>query len=488
MKKPVRILLLTLGALVAVLLLAAVALTFYVQSPGTQSKIEDKLSRSLGMPFKISGLSVLPWGVLRVKSARIPQTDANAGSGNFLEAGSFHARFRVLPLLAGRLEITSVKLEEPKVKWTQDAQGKWRLPALAKPEKAAPAKTKSATSNPPLDFAIARFRVEGGAFDFLDAKQQRVASFADLSLHARAVTGHAANGSARCESAKIQDVVLAKNFRTHFNYETGKLTLDDLTGDVAGGRVTGVVRLDSDKPHSPFAADLRLENLDANRLLVEGGGEPGQLSGTLEGTVDFYGDTHGTDTAGGSGRLVLRHGHIRGNEILQLIGQVLQIEELSRLDLTAGQVDFRIGDGKIWVDSLVLDSPNLQLTVHGTIRLDDQKIAAEARLSLHERGARKIPDLIRKQLLRTDGAGGNYLDFALKGSLKKPRTDLAERIIGGKIQEQFGGLIELLTGKKKDKEKKPKKKDQPETPPVPPAPVLTPLPPPNPDPEPKEQP
>ena len=73
--------------------------------------------------------------------------------------------------------------------------------------------------------------------------------------------------------------------------------------------------------------------MDVNRLVVEGGGKPGQIAGTLSGRLDLHGITRGTDAMGGSGRIVLRNGHIHGNEILQIIGQVLQIEELARLEL-----------------------------------------------------------------------------------------------------------------------------------------------------------
>src|SRR5205823_1482702 len=114
-------------------------------------------------------------------------------------------------------------------------------------------------------------------------------------------------------------------------------------------------------------------------------------------------------------------GHIHGNEILQIIGQVLQIEELARLDLREAQADFRVGAGKIWVDSLALHSQNLKLTAHGSIRIDDGKITSEARLDVNEKISAKIPDIIGKEMTRAENGEGNYIDFAIKGTLSKPK-------------------------------------------------------------------
>ena len=477
MKKWVRILAITIGAVLALGALAVLGLNVYIQRPATQSRIEEKAGQRLGMPLKITGASLTPWGGLRLESARVPQTGQGSDTGNFLETSGFVARFKLLPLFAGRLEVTSVNLSNPKVVWVQNARGKWRLPQLAKavPNTAAPENRNENSPRPKMQFTIDRFRVKGGTFDFFDKKHARVASFAGLELDAPAITADSVSGTARCPATSVADVVFPKNFRTPFVYRDSTLKLSGIETDVAGGRVAGDFQIIIDKADSPYVADVRLENVDVNRLLVEAGGEPGQVTGALGGWLDLYGITRGTDAIGGSGRIILQNGHVRENAILQIIGQVLQIDELARLDLSEAQADFLVASGSVWIDPLVLQSPNLKLTVRGSIRLEDKKIAADARLEMNQKITAKIPAIIGNQLKRAENGDGSYIDFAIRGTVDKPKTDLAERLIGDRIEKQLTGFLESLGLKKKDRDetKKPKKIQLPEpVPPVAPPPAV----------------
>src|SRR4029453_1264898 len=96
-------------------------------SPGTQARIQAELSRALRLPLIITNTSVTPWSDFRINGITVP-----AEQGNFLEASSFSARYRLLPLLRKRLVIYEMRMENPKVVWTQNEEGKWVLPTLAK--------------------------------------------------------------------------------------------------------------------------------------------------------------------------------------------------------------------------------------------------------------------------------------------------------------------------------------------------------------------
>src|SRR5262249_26235991 len=112
-------------ALSAVLLLGV---NLYVQSQGAQAKIQQELTRTLGVPLKIRSMSVTPWGGLELSGITIPQT-SSAGPKYFLEAKTFRLRVRFLSLFSQRLVIKVVSLINPRVVWPQDAEGKWRLPS-----------------------------------------------------------------------------------------------------------------------------------------------------------------------------------------------------------------------------------------------------------------------------------------------------------------------------------------------------------------------
>ena len=123
MKKVSKAILIGLAVVLVLVVALVVGLNLYIQSPGAQARIQEELSKALRLPLKITNTSVTPWSDLRITGISIPNGDAN-----FLEATSFSARYRLLPLLDGKLIITEMRVENPKVVWQQNAEGKWKLP------------------------------------------------------------------------------------------------------------------------------------------------------------------------------------------------------------------------------------------------------------------------------------------------------------------------------------------------------------------------
>src|SRR5215468_2208631 len=119
---------LSLGALIALGAALLLGVNMYVQSQGAQAKIQQELTRSLGVPLKIRSMSVTPWDGLELSGITIAQT-ASTGPKPFLEAKTFRLRVSFLSLFSQRLVIKEVSLIGPRVVWPQDAEGKWRLPS-----------------------------------------------------------------------------------------------------------------------------------------------------------------------------------------------------------------------------------------------------------------------------------------------------------------------------------------------------------------------
>src|SRR5688500_9095025 len=115
--------------MLALVLIFVFGLNLYIQSPGTQARIEAELSKALRVPLKITSTSITPTGQLRISGISIP-----GASTNFLEATSFSARYRPLALLSGKLLIRDMRVENPKVVWQQNEDGDFELP---KPDEAA---------------------------------------------------------------------------------------------------------------------------------------------------------------------------------------------------------------------------------------------------------------------------------------------------------------------------------------------------------------
>ena len=122
-----RIALSIIGALFALVTITVIGLNLYVQSQGTQARIQQELSQRIGTALHIRRISVTPWGGLTLTGITIPQI-STASSSDFLEAKSFHLHLRFLSLFSKRLVIKEVSLLSPNVIWPQNADGKWRLP------------------------------------------------------------------------------------------------------------------------------------------------------------------------------------------------------------------------------------------------------------------------------------------------------------------------------------------------------------------------
>src|SRR5438270_5682285 len=114
MRKLRRLVVIALGALIALGVVLLLGVNLYVQSQGAQAKIQQGLSRRLGMPLKIRSMSVTPWGGLELSGITIPQTSSN-GPRQFLEAQTFRLRVRFLSLFSRRLVIKEVSLIKPRI-------------------------------------------------------------------------------------------------------------------------------------------------------------------------------------------------------------------------------------------------------------------------------------------------------------------------------------------------------------------------------------
>src|SRR3954463_3359298 len=124
-----RVLLMALGVFVSVALLILIGVNLYVQSRGTQARIQQELSQRLGTTLKIQRISVTPWWGLKLTGITIPQSQPGV-SPEFLTAKTFRLRIRFSSLFGGHLVIKEISLVNAEVVWAQNADGKWRIPAV----------------------------------------------------------------------------------------------------------------------------------------------------------------------------------------------------------------------------------------------------------------------------------------------------------------------------------------------------------------------
>jgi uncharacterized protein involved in outer membrane biogenesis len=466
-----KVILIAVGSLSLLAVGTVVAINLYVQSPATQARIEEEISRALRIPMEITNASLTPWGGLKVTGITVPGEAAN-----FLEASSFSARYNALPLLKGKLEITAMVLDSPKILWEQNEEGRWLMPAL--PDTGEKKRAKDAAEDEGQEVPkkkeggfkveVKGFEIRNGIIEFRDNEGARVAAATNVHMSYSFPDVERVQGVIEIGHLLWKESLQFHAISSPFNYHKGKLELEDLAGTLGGGTVRGKLEVEPEKKDSPFEVALRLGSVDLAQATADAGWPEGQAGGRLGGEITLSGSTRKMEKAKGRGYLTLENGQFRQFEFFQTLGQVLQIAELANFRLRDGRVDFHVADEKTYIDKLVLEAPELRLSASGQAKFDG-KLGLDAELAISERLTKQLPSFVKENLKEPETDGSRAIPFRITGRTDKPKTDLLDRLVGQRIGSQFDDLVSNIFGlkkkdapkdKDKEKEKKKKKKDE----------------------------
>ena len=509
MKKLRRVALIALGGVIALGAVLLLGVNLYVQSQGTQAKIQHELSRRLGTLLEIRSMSVTPWGGLQLSGITIPQT-SSVGPRHFLEAKTFRLRVRFLSLFSRRLVIKEVSLVDPSVVWPQDAEGKWRLPSsheaqspAVSPKQAASVSKSQAESefvqkdaapvvaatsaNPssPVQVAVdnkprtrqprmavapevRRVSVKNGDFSFLDRAGELLASFTGVDLRTSIRSAAALHGDTQVARISLRDRFFLEQLRSQLRYEPDVLELSKISARAANGEINGYFAMQPEAEDSPFTTSVKFRNVLADQIVENAGGPKGIIKGKLEGSFQASGKTADANALIGRGEIFLRDGRVQQYSLLVLLGQILQIEELKELHLEQAEAKYHLSPGLVTIDELILRSPNIRLAASGTVGFDGS-LKLDSRLAINDRIRGQLFKPIRQNFQPTSEPGYSGIDFQVGGTIGRPSTNLMERLVGRDLTSMFNSLF----GGKRDRSKK-KKKQGEEAQPAAPSPSISP--------------
>ncbi|MEO5721667.1 MAG: AsmA-like C-terminal region-containing protein [Chthoniobacterales bacterium] len=474
MQKVTRLALYCVGALIALLAVALLAVNLYVQSQGTQARIERELSERLGATVQIRRISVTPWWGLKLTGITMPQANETV-PGNFLQADAFRLRVRFSSLFARRLVIKEISLVNPEVVWAQNADGKWRLPAsfVAAPapivESTAepPPARESAPSPPPAavgvpaDAASVPFKPEvrrvnlaDGNFRFLNEKLEPVATFEGVRFRSNFRSATALSGNASIAKTSLRDRFFLEELRSPLSYDPTKLAFSAISAAAAGGEIRGRFTMRPADEGSPFDVLVKFRDLDADRIVADAHGPAGMVKGKLEGKLEAIGKTADPNALIGAGEIYLRNGQVRRYSLLVALGQLLQIQELMQLKLDQAHVKFHITPGVVTIDELLLTSPNLRLSATGTVDFAGQ-VKLEAQLAINERISKQLFSAVRENFKPIEVPGYTAVGFQVTGTVDHPKTNLMDKVVGEGLRD-LSGVINSLLGRGRERPKKKK--------------------------------
>ena len=494
-----RLALIALGGVFALGAIALMGVNLYVQSQGTQAKIQQELSRQLGTTLEIRSMSVTPWGGLELSGITIPQTSP-VGPSHFLEARTFRLRVRFLSIFSRRLVIKDVSLVNQNVVWAQNAEGKWRLPGARKkeapvasanpppniPEPRAPGETVEPTAPPAVaatpalppspppatanKFAnrsrtpsvtmpramppeVQQINIQNGNFTFLDGAGKMLASFTGVDFRSSLHSAFAIRGKAKVAKISLRDRFFLEQLQSPLRYEPDVLELSKISAHAGGGEVNGYFAMQPEAEDSPFTTRVTFSNVLADQIIADAGGSKGMVQGKLEGNFQASGKTADPEALIGKGEVFLRDGRVQQYSLLVLLGQILQIEELRELHLEQAHVKYHVKPDLIVIDELLLHSANIRLSASGTVTFDG-KLKLDSQLAINDKIRGQLFKAIRQNYQPTTEAGYFALDFQVGGSVNRPSTNLMDMLVG----RDLGNVINRLFGVGKTERPKKKKK------------------------------
>ena len=481
MKKLRQLLLWLLGGALLLAGIVLIGVNLYVQSQGTHDRIQQELSQRLSTPLHLRQISVTPWSGLKLSGITIPQEPGPIG-GNFLQAQTFQLRVQFRSLFSDRLVIRQVSLIKPEVVWAQNSSGKWRLPELppeqktlappsapapapvAAPPTVSPAPTSSTpavaaqpnepalseTTAPVFTPEVRRVNLQDGSFTFLDSTGRMIAKFIGLDFNSSFRTATAIKGGARIAKISLRDRFFIEDLESPLHYDPVALAFSNITARAAGGVISGRFEMQLQAEDSPFTAMVKFHDLQAEKLMTNAGGPAGMIQGRVEGFLDAAGKTADSNALAGHGEIVLRDGKLQQYSLLVALGQILQIDELTQLQLEQAEVQYHISPGIVTIDQLLLRSPNIRLSANGTINFKG-KLRLNSQLALNDKVRRQLFAPIRENFQPiNDLPGYAAVDFKVSGTVDRPKTDLMDKLVGRDLRD-LGGVISSFFGHGKKK-------------------------------------
>ena len=475
-----RVLFILLAAIPGVAVLILIGVNMYVQSEGTQARIQQELGQRLGTTLQFRRISVTPWAGLKLSGITIPQSQPGV-SPDFLTAQTFRLRIKFGSLFSQRLVIKEISLIKPEVVWAQNRDGKWRVPSTPQePVRPSTTQTKAVppptvekkpqeSAEPPVSEPesieteesasftpeIQRVNLVHGRFRFLDEKFQNVATFDDVGFHSGFRTATDLSGKISIEKTSLRDRFFLEQLQSPLRYAPDELDFSQITARAGGGQVTGRFTLLPQTEDSPFTVSVKFRDVQADRIVADAGGARGMVTGRLEGYLDASGTTADPNALAGAGEIILRDGQVQQYSLLVALGQLLQIEELRQLRFDQAQIKYHINPGVITIDELLFRSPNIHLSAVGTVSFEG-KLRLESQLAVSEKMRSQLFRAIRENFQRIDEPGYSAVSFQVTGTVGRPKTNLMDKLIGRDLKD-LGSVINSFMGRGKHVEPKTKK-------------------------------
>jgi hypothetical protein len=439
--------------LVAILCFAApFAGGILLRTSAVQKRIGDALSAATGM--LVSYESFKP-GLFN--ATRITRLKAADQEGRSFSATEARVKLAVWPLLRGRLVFREIRLNEPRILVVEPPNPE-TANAATPPASIAPSAVNPSVqidqSGTARRFAILNglrtLRVTDASLEWhladgrtklqVEGLNVQLDMEAEAASEVRAGQNSTPTGTGNLSIQRLlwMDAFQATDLRSGVAIADNAVQVKDIQAACGEGIVKGEGRVGILAPQAfslrvdATGVDLEKMSADLPSLRLEGKAK-GNLA--VEGVASDDASWRGTAT------LQVEEGRFKGVSVLQMIGQVFQIQELSNFKIRHGSANLRIADKKVLLDEFQLDGNDVALSAPGSLDFG-RNLALSAKLTVSEK-------LIGGKMLQLlsgfgppDETGMRSIGFQVGGTLERPTTNLLEKAVGGGL----GGVVNQLLG------------------------------------------
>ena len=435
--------------LAAVLVLAPVAANRYLLEPEwIEAKLLPPLERRLGRSIGVKTIR-LGLGSAVVGGLSVDEDPAFAGTGNFLTADEVRAGIELLPLLEGRIVISSFRIDGLELTLRSDSRGRMAIDSLVQ--------TFPDSDGHDSRFAVlvekasvrdARLVVERAQAAKGERTETVRMSGVDVSLDGLRFKPDL-SGRARINAAVVEAGGLnLREAKAALRFDGDALHLDSVDAGLAGGRIhaQGEAGLGTERPvykMSLHAASVNLSQLAASLLAED---TPLRISGEAELSAELSSRGGGGETllqaAEGRGTLLASKGRLAGSPLLARIAGLTGARSFHDLDIGGSGGDFFISDGRIASPRMVLGGPGARLVVSGSVGFDSS-LDLEAWVGIGPNSGRELLAVGTLLPYLKDKDGWTNIPVAVGGTMAQPKVSVPPRAMA----ETMIHLIPDATGR-----------------------------------------
>jgi uncharacterized protein involved in outer membrane biogenesis len=348
-----------------------------LDDPGVQQALLARVREASGVDVRASGMEVSLASGIRLVGVAV--ANPKPMRGDLLTAESVVLRYRLLPLLRGRLEIDALSVEKPELSMVLDANGTSNVAKLlARPRHERAAAVPAPVS---LRLVVARAALSNGTVSVRDARSRLLFAAQGLDFtSAFESDGTSVTGKGRASIARAATATHAvEAVEADLAVTKALVHLSDVRGRMGSGRL---------------AADVKIALPDAR---IVGRGE-----------VAGY--------------------RAEASPLFAAIAAALQLPELARPEIEKGEVQFTLAGARLATSPVRLRGAGFELTGGGVCLLDSRAIDYDLTVALPRAVLARLPVSEMRAAFRDRGDGLATLDFKATGTTDAPRTDIAGRL------------------------------------------------------------